>query len=86
MTEVKLYSIFDMKSRHYQPPVACINDGHAWRMFAMHFQKGEVAMYREFPEDFEIYRVGTFDEEKGLIMTEHPPVHVANGIELVKQA
>lgn len=58
---MKLYSVFDKVSKVFQFPCAVENDETAIRGFA-----GLADSYKFFP-DLELYCVGSFDMETGLI-------------------
>lgn len=73
--EQRLYSIRDRKSG-YLPPVVDVNDETAKRNFAFAIQRGD-SMYLAFPDDYDLYFVGTYETESGEI-TPCNPLFVAS--------
>jgi len=58
---LKMYSVYDIKSKIYHPPQFCHNTGHATRMFTSQFSKPGSVMH-DFPHDFQIYECGAYDD------------------------
>lgn len=63
---LRMYSVYDKKSQVYHPGQYCHNDPHALRFFSMQFENKDSVMGK-YPEDFDIYRVGEFDDSTGLV-------------------
>jgi len=66
---MRIYTIYDTKAEHYGNPVFVRTDAEARRGF------GQVAVDRQteigrHPEDFILYRIGTWDAETGRITPE----------------
>ena len=59
----KLYSIRDIKANSYSEPFSAPNDEVAVRKYAYLMSKSEM-----IADDTELYCVGTFDFERGLII------------------
>ncbi|QCS36501.1 nonstructural protein [Capybara microvirus Cap3_SP_433] len=60
-----LYSIKDVVSGEYGYPMAIMNDNLARRTF---FELGSNSKeMQDFPNDFELWRVGTFDSQRGTV-------------------
>lgn len=70
---MKLYSVFDKVSRVFQFPCAVENDEAAIRGFT-----GLADSYKFFP-DLELYCVGSFDLETGVISPVEVPSLVCSG-------
>lgn len=75
--KLKIYSVYDKKSMVYHPGQYCHNDGHAMRFFAMQFQNPDTVMGK-YPEDFDIYRIGEFDDATGLLSSDQNVEFVVN--------
>lgn len=78
-----IYSIRDMKTDQFSNPMCLVNDGHAIRTLSDEMGK-EGVMFGTHPEDFELFRLGTFDTDTGLYET-HTPRSVVLLSELVKK-
>lgn len=61
-------SIFDSASESYSQPMTFPNDAVAIRNFAIEVnRKSESNMLSQVPEDFELYKIGTFNSLSGRI-------------------
>nr|WAE43431.1 MAG: nonstructural protein [Microviridae sp.] len=60
----KLYSIRDIKSTSYLPCFNAQNHADATRQ-VQHNAKDSHTVLGEFPEDFEVFYIGEFDEQSG---------------------
>lgn len=76
-----MYSIFDVKTRVFFPPMVFHNAEHAKRDLRMELRKG--GMMAEFPADYQLYQVGEWFDDSGLIERMIPPVLVCRLDELV---
>lgn len=72
-----LYAILDSKSQAFQPPFATSNDETAKRMFASFTH--QVPTMANHPEDFILYKVGTFDDSTGAVAAASPIELVVDG-------
>ena len=79
----KLYSIRDHKSGFY-PPVVDTNDDTAKRNFSFAMNNNE--NYAFAPADYDLYYVGSFDSETGLITCDHIPTLVASGVNVYAES
>lgn len=66
---VKLFSIFDTKSRVFLAPFVARSTVDAQRQIAASFKDPQMreTPVGQNPEDFELYTVGDFDDETGVI-------------------
>lgn len=69
--KLKAYSIYDKKSLTYAKPFYFHQDGEALRAFDASVQ-GEQSQLNQFPEDFDLYYVGDFDQITGKTSTAEP--------------
>lgn len=81
---VRLYSIYDMKTRVFSPPMLYHNDAHAMRDLSRELEK-EQSMVAKFPHDFEIRSVGSWNDSTGEIEQTEIPVVVCRFSDLVEQ-
>ena len=70
--KTNIYSIHDSKARAYGSPFLLTTDGLAQRSFiqACLSDKTEFAKY---PLDYTLFRIGTYDDETAIVMSEAPP-------------
>ncbi len=81
---LKMFTIYDRKSCIHQPPAYCHNAGHAMRVFMGLFRKAGT-VYNEFPEDFQVFEVGTFDDQSAELVKLERPHMICAGPELVEK-
>lgn len=79
----KVYSIHDTKAEAYIQPFFAQTDGLALRMFEDNVNNKD-SQLNMHPEDFTLYRVGSWDDNKGLIESEVPPKHIGTATEYYK--
>lgn len=79
--KVNLYSMRDLKSTFMAPTVS-MNDAVAMRGFesAIESAQGELFTHRN---DFQLYRIGQFDMDKGTLISEELPVLICDGKDVV---
>lgn len=74
---MNFYSVFDRKANIYNTPFHCPTDVHAMRTFSMQVNDANTANMLNFaPEDFQLYRVGRFDDHTGNLISETPQMLV----------
>lgn len=79
MIELGLYSIFDVKAKAFLAPFSIANDSMAVRSFGDAVNDPSVQFFKH-PEDYTLYRVGTFNLEKGVLACD--PTMIASGLSL----
>lgn len=76
---VKMYSVFDRKVAAFAQPFYAVND-----LVAMRCLKGVVSDHRSViatnPADFDLFCVGEFNDDTGLVTAITPPVCVCNAL------
>lgn len=77
-----VYSYRDLKVAFGQPIVE-MNDQTAIRGFAYAINQNEGLMNFS-PKDYDLYRIGEFDAEKGILIPEKVPVLVMSGVSAVE--
>lgn len=80
--EVKIYSVFDKKSSRYDMPYYFHNDGTMIRGISSMFNK-KGTIHGDYPADFSIHEVGTFNDMSGQITANTQPRFVIEGVDLV---
>ncbi|QXP08657.1 MAG: nonstructural protein [Arizlama microvirus] len=83
MNTVNAYCVLDRKAKIYNTPYFIMNDAVAIRQFSM-VVNGQDSMVAKFPEDYILYRVGSFDMLEGKINPEPFPVEVTTGNKVKK--
>ena len=66
------YTVRDSKSDCYTRPFFCDNDGVARRFCADFFLSRAGDVYSLHPDDFSLYRVGSFDDNTGILVSAIP--------------
>lgn len=79
---IRLYSIYDIKSLTYAPPYVAATDGVAVRMLKELVDDNNNMVGRH-PADFKLYCIALFDDQRGLVLAQQPPEHVVDAIALV---
>lgn len=74
----RFYTLFDIKTQYYLPPFTAHNDGDAARQIQMILRKGN-NIYAQYPEDYNLYEVGSFDDSTGKINAA-PNVRIVCGL------
>lgn len=77
-----LYSIFDSKADCFQSIFESINDFTATRDFLHAFTAEGPPVFREYPADFQLYRLGSYDQATGEL--ERGMVHVIGGLDAMR--
>lgn len=68
----KAFSIRDVKAGTYNPPFFQYTPGMAERA-VKHMMKDPGSMLGTYPSDFELFEVGSFDDESGRVETLQTP-------------
>lgn len=79
---LKVYSIRDSKGEKYFPPFYKTTHGEAERDFttAARDAKSTISLY---PEDFDLYYLGTYDDESGKLSPLDAPQHMSKAVQFV---
>lgn len=83
MSRLKVYSIRDAKAEVYNAPFYKGTHGEAERDFrtAVNDEKSFLSQY---PDDFDLYYIGDFDQNTGLVTSLDTPMHIIKAIACVK--
>lgn len=79
---LNMFSIFDCKAKAYLQPFFSLNSDTATREFDAAVN-GE-STFSKFPEDYSLFRLGSFDQVTGQTELLATPDHVINAITLRK--
>lgn len=71
---MRMYSLHDTKAGRFTPPFLASSDEEAKRIVYMTASTGQASMLSQFPGDFTLYMVGTWDEDNGTVV----PVELEN--------
>ncbi len=80
--KVELYSVKDTKLGKFCTPFTAPNDEIAKRMLQSTIMAGGNNI-AQFPEDFQLFKLGNYDEDTGELTTENK--FLANATEFVKK-
>lgn len=80
---LEIFTVYDCKAEVYNRPLFARSTQEAIRMFtdAANNKDGEVGRH---PEDYTLFRIGRYSEEKGLIELEKTHISLCKGIDVVK--
>lgn len=73
---MNLYAVKDMKGDFNSSIISVQNDDMAKRTVPYIAESSE--LYKRYPEDFVLYRIGTFDFTSGIISPENLPVYICD--------
>ena len=80
--ELNVYSIFDQAAEAFTQPFYMHNDGLAIRAFQDNVNATEDNNISKHPEQFALYKLGTFNDSNGFIEALETPKAIALAIEL----
>lgn len=84
--QYRAYSIRDTKGEVFNLPFYKKTHGEAERDFKTLIQtKNEQSLPSKYPEDFDLYYVGDYDDIKGQFKSLDTPQHVVKGIQVSAQ-
>lgn len=73
---IRIYSIYDKKACVFNKPFTHHNDAIATREFQMAVQDPKIVQLSLFPDDFDLYYLGEFDDQTGDLITKGKPQFV----------
>lgn len=76
----QIYSIRDAKAEYYTQPFYAKTHGEAERQFNQWCNDDKTAMHK-FPEDFDLYHIGTLDDSTGKIAALDTPHHITKAVQ-----
>lgn len=78
-----LYSVRDNKVNSYSPVFPSTSSVQATRDFERACNDANTQLNR-YPSDFDLFQVGTFDDQTGVVTPINPPIHVVSAASLIK--
>lgn len=60
---VKVYSVYDLKTAVYSPPMCYHSDGHMMREVTLQVRQNE--SLKSYPADYEVHQVGEWNDGTG---------------------
>lgn len=81
MQSLRVYSIRDAKAEVYNQPWFAKTHGEAERNFAQ-LARDPKSMVGQFPEDYDLYFIGSYNDQTGVIDALETPQHIAKAISL----
>lgn len=79
--EQKMYSIRDAKAEIYHVPFYNKTHGEAERNLKQ-LLNDEKSSISQYPEDFDLYYIGTYDDQTGVIKALATPQHIVKAVAL----
>lgn len=80
--EMKVFTIRDTKAGMYNTPFYAHTHGEAERSFR-ELAMDEKSLVSKYPEDYDLYYVGTFNSVTGKSTLEDAPQHVIKAVQLI---
>jgi len=80
---MKVFSIYDGKIRSFMRPFLDAHTGSALRSFEQAC-KEPTSPFAQFPADFVLYEVGTFNQDTGDLTSYSPKIQIAAAIDYVR--
>lgn len=77
---VNIYSIYDDAAGAYTQPFFMQNDGLAIRVFQDNVNSKEENNISVHPDQFTLFRIGSWDDSKGMITQDERPKSLGNGL------
>jgi len=81
--QLKAFSIRDSKGEIYNTPFFKNTHGEAERDFRM-LCKDEKSMVFQYPDDFDLYYIGEYDNQKGTMSSLATPQHIIKAINCIQ--
>jgi len=82
--QLKMFSIRDSKGEVYNTPFFKKTHGEAERDFTA-LCKDSKSMPAQFPDDFDLWYLGTYDDQKGTVDSLATPQHVVKAVEVLQR-
>lgn len=79
-----MYAVFDTATQAYLAPFTMRSDAEASRAFGVAVSDPKTQFHRH-ESDYTLYRIGTFDDGNGMLVSVQPPVLVARAIEFKRE-
>ena len=80
----RMYTIRDTKGEVFHPPFYKKTHGEAERDFRT-LVNDDKSMQFKYPEDFDLYYVGDYDDQSGKIVPQDSPQHIIKAVQVLVQ-
>lgn len=80
---MKMFSVYDKKAESFSTPFFMKATGLALRGFSDMINSGEKTQYSAHPGDFDLYELGIFHDEHGIVELHDRPKLLGNGLDYV---
>lgn len=81
--QLSMYSIRDAKAGFYHHPIFEKHNGEALESFTQLANDPKTPVCK-YPEDYDLYYLGTYDDHTGLVQSLPTPEHVQKAVQLKK--
>lgn len=78
------FTVYDVKAGAYLPPFFMRSNAAAMRAFSDAVNGGN-EQFSSHPEDYVLFRIGTYDDDRGILDAEVPHTTLCKAIEVLKQ-
>jgi len=82
MSKLKVFSIRDSKAEVYNQPWFAKTYGDGERTFHK-ITNDPQSMVNTYPDDFDLYCLGEYDDQSGLLVPLDTPKHIIKGVQVV---
>lgn len=82
--KLKMYSLRDAKADIFHPPFYKKTHGEAERDFT-ELTRDEKSMISKYPEDYDLFYCGEYDDQTGLVESLKTPQHIAKAITVINR-
>lgn len=79
---INIYSIYDSAAKAFLQPFFMAADGQALRAFQDNVNSDEESIIKKHPEQFTLFKIGTFDDQTGTITADQKQ-EMGNGLAYV---
>lgn len=79
--QLKVFSVRDQKASIFNAPFYAHTPGEAERNFTR-LAKDSQSMINQFPEDYDLYELGTYDDQTGLVTSLDTPRHLVKAVQV----
>lgn len=80
----KMFSIRDARGEVFHPPFYALTPGMAEREFTR-LVNDEKSQLNQFPDDFDLYECGDYDDQKGVGVFHDTPRHVIKAVQVLQK-
>jgi len=71
--KINIYSVYDANAGYFNPPFASRCENEVILGFKQAVTTGQNKIWQQFPEDYCVVRLGTYDDEVGMLIPNKGP-------------